>query len=557
MGCPCGKTQANSQAQSSTGGGPISTEQAENRFQTKKKFQKEWERVHRDSIHDLTSIFPLATILNTQDIHKVYTFDGNQKELGSGHFGIVRRARLKIEPNKVYAIKSIDKTKLKGNMSLLRNELDLLRFSDHPNIIQFYEIFQDNKTFHFVMECCEGGDVTSYIEKNGPLTEQPTKWIIFQTLLAINHLHSCGVIHRDIKPDNFLFKAKSLESPIKLIDFGLSKKWEPQSSKLKTILGTPYYVAPEVLEKKGYDYKCDVWSTGIMMFVILAADFPFKGANQMGTFEKIKKTQYSVEDYENVSKLSPEGKEFLSKLLEKNPEKRYTAREALRDPWFDSINMRLNEVGRSKLTPEVLRRFHDFRAESRFVKETIRLLVMIHDDTKEVSDLRDAFFFIDTLNNGVIIGPEIKNAFEELGRPISESEIDEIMQSLELRIKGVVTYTEFITACIDSSFYQNKAYLLEAFNRFDINHDRFIHFGDITDCFTRFGIDMPKEEVIKMISDADTNMDKKISFEEFVALMGGNMHAGSRNSNSIRNMSNPLHSKTEEVEEVNSRLQGD
>lgn len=295
----------------------------------------------------------------------------------------------------------------------------------------------------------------------------------------------------------------------------------------RTILGTPYYVAPEVLEKKGYDYKCDVWSAGIMMFVIMAADFPFKGANHNQTFEKIKKTQYNVEGFDNTSKLSPQGKEFLSNLLEKNPEKRYSAREALRDPWFDDINMKLNEKGRTKLTREVLTRFHDFRTNSNFVKEVVRLLVMIHDDTKEVNDLKDAFFYIDVLNNGVIVGDEIKKAFEEMGRPITQEEIDDIMQSLELRIKGVITYTEFITACIDSSFYRNREYLLEAFNRFDINHDKFIHYGDISDCFTRFGIDMPREDIMKMISDADTNQDKKISFDEFVVLMGGNMHTGS------------------------------
>ena len=536
MGCICSK-QKGIGAGSSQVLESLPNEAAIN-LQTKKEFQLEWEKNNKDNgVQDVTSILPLVKTLGSQDIFKVYAMDLTNSDIGSGHFGVVRKAKLKSEPTKVYAIKSIDKSKLKGNMALLRNELDLLRFSDHPNIIQFYEIYQDARSFHFVMECCEGGDVTSYIENHGALSEEPTRLIIFQTLLAINHLHSCGIIHRDIKPDNFLFKSKSIDSPLKLIDFGLSKRLSPHSQKLRTILGTPFYVAPEVLDKKGYDYKCDVWSAGIMMYVLLASDFPFKGVNQTKTFEKIRRSKLDLESHTNTNSLSEVGKHFIHKLLQKDPEKRYSAREALRDPWFDDINLRLNEAGKSKISKSLLTRFHDFRTESIFVKEVIRLLVMIHDDTKEVNDLREAFFYIDALNNGLIVGEEIKKAFQEMGMNIDEYEIEEIMSSLELRIKGVITYTEFITACIDSSFYRNKSYLREAFNRFDINQDKFIHFDDISDCFIRFGVEMPREEIIKMISDADLNKDKKISLQEFEIMMGANMHTGS--TGSIRQISNP------------------
>ena len=246
---------------------------------------------------------------------------------------------------------------------MLWNELDIFRVLDHPNIVQFYEIYQDGACFHFVMECCEGGDLAGHLEKHGPLSEEQTKEIIFQALLTVNHLHSCGIVHSDIKPDNYLFKTKHADSQIKLVDFGLSKRMQADSPNLKSILGTPYYLAPEVLEQQGYGYKCDVWSIGVMMYVLLAADFPFKGPSQAETFEKIRMKKLDLEDHEGPYCLSKKGKEFIFKLLDKNPENRYSAREALRDPWFEDITHEMGVRGRSKITPRLLRRLRDFRAE--------------------------------------------------------------------------------------------------------------------------------------------------------------------------------------------------
>ena len=234
-------------------------------LKTKKQFQKSWEAKHRSPKADMVSIWGLSIAM--QDIYNVYEFEN--KEIGAGHYGVVRRAHLKINPKSVYAVKSIKKEKLKGDIELFKNELEMLRFSDHPNIIQFFEIYQDNKYFHFVMELCEGGDITGRIENGQPFSEEGAKRIIFQMLLAVNHLHSCNIVHRDIKPDNFLFKKKEINSPIKLTDFGLSRKIVP-GSKLHSLLGTPFYVAPEVLEKKGYTEKCDLWSIGVTMYLLLS-----------------------------------------------------------------------------------------------------------------------------------------------------------------------------------------------------------------------------------------------------------------------------------------------
>ena len=228
---------------------------------------------------------------------------------------------------------------------------------------------------------------------------------------------------------------------------------------------------------------------------------------------------------EQLKRLSERGAAFMAGLLQKDPNRRFTAREALRDPWFDDLNTLYNERGKKVINRTLLDRLRSFKSESRFVKEVVRLLVMIHDDSEEVKELRDAFFYLDVLNNGVINSDELKEVFTKQGYSISDSEVSQIISSLEVRTHNVLTYTEFVMGCIDSSFYTNPKYLLEAFHRFDINQDNYISFGDISDCFSRFGVEMPPEEIHQMMAQADLNHDSKISFDEFKQLMSANLHS--------------------------------
>lgn len=491
----------------------------ESELRTKKDFQRMWEKQNVNLQTDVTYLWGIS--IPMQDITQVYIF--NKKEIGSGHYGSVRKAKLKIDKGKTYAVKSVEKKKLKGDITLLKNELEMLRFSDHPNIVQFYEIYQDKLSYHFVMEVCEGGDITTYLEKKGAIDEPLAKKIIFQVLLAINHLHSCGIVHRDIKPDNFLFKSLDPESPIKLIDFGLSKKYQI-GNKMTSVLGTPYYVAPEIIDKRGYSEKCDIWSTGVMLYLLLVADFPFRGKNHAELFEKIKLGEYSLKASPQILALSATGKSLLAKLLDVDPNRRLSASEALRHEWFDDLNIEMNERGKKRINQQLLDRLRSFKRGSPFSREVIRLIVMIHEDDPRVMELKDAFFYLDVLNNGVINKDELMKIYLELGESPSEKEMEEIIDSLELRTIGVITYTEFVTATIDSSFYSEDSCLEEAFTRFDVDQNGVITEKDITDCFSRFGILIDRQQALKMTEEFDIYKDGKITKDEFYKIMKGDFH---------------------------------
>ena len=200
------------------------------------------------------------------DIREIYKF---KDLLGRGHFGTVRSAYRRFEkaPHKLFAIKSISKKNLSINhLNDLIKEVDIISSLDHPNIIKFYETYNDNYYFHIVMELCRGKDLLSRINK-GINDEKIIATIIMKILHSISYCHSKGISHRDLKPENIIFESPDIDSDIKLIDFGLSKKFK-SSEKLHSLLGTPYYVAPEVLTKN-YNEKCDLWSVGIITYLLI------------------------------------------------------------------------------------------------------------------------------------------------------------------------------------------------------------------------------------------------------------------------------------------------
>ena len=210
----------------------------------------------------------------------------------------------------------------------LRQELLILSITDHPNIIKLYESYEDELYLHLVTELCTGGDVCERILRKGSFSEHEASRIMKQILGAINYLHSCRIIHRDLKPENFLYETIDSDD-IKICDFGLSKIAE-KNSRMKTVVGTPYYIAPEVLTRV-YNKSCDIWSIGIFMYFMLIGKFPFRGGTMQSVINKSNKGLSDLH-IEKIDKISDSAKDLIKKMLILQPEKRITLKEIMKHP---------------------------------------------------------------------------------------------------------------------------------------------------------------------------------------------------------------------------------
>ncbi|OMO95461.1 hypothetical protein COLO4_15871 [Corchorus olitorius] len=256
------------------------------------------------------------------------------EEIGRGRFGIVFRC-VSLDSGESYAVKTIDKRKISAGDSLdtqcLFNEPKILSLvSSHPNIVHLHNFFEDDFHLHMVLDLCPvSQDLYNLIVDNGTLSESRARPIISQLVQAVAHIHKLGVVHRDIKPENILFDSKG---SVKLTDFGSA---DVAVEGLEGVVGTPYYVAPEVLGGKEYGEKVDVWSCGVILYIMLAGFPPFYGETVVEIFEAVLRgnLRFPSRVFQSVS---PAVKDLLRKMLCKDVTRRFSAEQVLRHPWITS-----------------------------------------------------------------------------------------------------------------------------------------------------------------------------------------------------------------------------
>ena len=261
----------------------------------------------------------------TIPISKEYTMG---KTLGSGAFGTVRLAIHKAT-KQTRAVKVLKKSE--QDMELLLREVEILSKLSHPNIMQIYEVFQDKTSFYIVSEYCKGGELFDILSKKGSLSATETAHIIKQVLSAICYSHKNNIVHRDLKPENILLDDNTKEMLIKIIDWGCAVSFST-GKKLSEADGTAYYIAPEVL-KESYDEKCDVWSVGVILYIMLCGYPPFNGTTDDEIFDKVKigEFDYPKEEWDHISK---DARDLVAHMLTVDPKNRYSAVECLAHPWF-------------------------------------------------------------------------------------------------------------------------------------------------------------------------------------------------------------------------------
>ncbi|XP_025424052.1 calcium/calmodulin-dependent protein kinase type 1 isoform X2 [Sipha flava] len=303
--------------------------------------------------------------------------------LGTGAFSEVRLAVTKEQPKEMYAVKIIDKKALKGKEDSLDNEIKVLRRLTHPNIVQLLETFEDKSKVYLIMELVTGGELFDRIVQKGSYTEKDAAHLIRQVLEAVDYMHEQGVVHRDLKPENLLYYSTDEDSKIMISDFGLSKIED--SGVMATACGTPGYVAPEVLAQKPYGKAVDVWSIGVISYILLCGYPPFYDENDANLFAQILKGEFEF-DSPYWDDISDSAKNFIRQLMCVDADKRYTCREALAHPWI-SGNAASSKNIHGTVSAQLKKNF----AKSRW-KQLMNAISMVHKMQRlamNVSDVSD------------------------------------------------------------------------------------------------------------------------------------------------------------------------
>lgn len=307
--------------------------------------------------------------------------------LGTGAFSQVRLAESK-ESGNMYAIKIIDKKALKGKEDSLENEIRVLKRLDHINVVKLLEAYESRTCVYLVMELVTGGELFDRIVEKGSYSEKDAADLIKQVLSAVAYMHEEGVVHRDLKPENLLYYSPDADSKIMISDFGLSKMEE--SGVMATACGTPGYVAPEVLAQKPYGKAVDVWSIGVISYILLCGYPPFYDENDANLFAQILKGEFEF-DSPYWDDISDEAKDFIRSLMCVNVEHRLTCHTALEHCWITgkqserNIHATVSEQLKKNFAKSRWRQAYNAIAVSRQMK----LLALSSRTSRENSSERD------------------------------------------------------------------------------------------------------------------------------------------------------------------------
>ena len=431
--------------------------------------------------------------------------------VGSGAFATVKKVVHKLT-NQTRALKIIKKSEEEDQKNLIR-EVNILSKLVHPNIMQIFEYYEDETFFYIITEYCAGGELFNELIKKGSFKEIEASFIMKQIFSAVSYIHSNNIVHRDLKPENILLDTEEGKNIIKIIDWGTARYFD-KNKKMNRISGTPYYIAPEVI-MGNYDEKCDIWSCGVIMYILLCGYAPFNGETDEKIFEKIKLGKYTFPKKE-WDYVSSEAKDLIKHLLEYNPKKRYSANDVLKHHWMikGNINVKIDK----SFVLHSLVNMKKFHAERKLEQAALTYIVNNLVSKKEKNKLLEVFQSFDTNKDGVLSKKEILNGYKKI-MPFEDAtkEVEKIMNTVDIDGNGTIDYNEFVLATINKTKLLDKEKLEQTFKLFDKDGNGFISKEEIEEVLGTSVID--SKELDKMIKEVDKNGDGQISLVEFKEMM--------------------------------------
>uniref|UniRef100_A0A0E0K7C5 non-specific serine/threonine protein kinase n=1 Tax=Oryza punctata TaxID=4537 RepID=A0A0E0K7C5_ORYPU len=461
-------------------------------------------RSHQQALSSPTAVLGHAT----PALRELYSVG---RKLGQGQFGTTYLCT-EVSTGAEFACKSIAKRKLLSpeDVEDVRREIQIMHhLAGHGSVVTIQGAYEDTLYVHIVMELCEGGELFDRIVERGYFSERKAAEITRVIVGVVEACHSLGVMHRDLKPENFLLKDRAREASLKAIDFGLSVFFKP-GQVFTDVVGSPYYVAPEVLCKH-YDPEADVWTAGVIVYILLSGVPPFWAETQQGIFDAVLRGALDF-DSDPWPTISDSAKDLIRRMLRSPPKDRLTAHQVLCHPWVCEHGVAPDRP----LAPAVLSRLKQFSAMNRLKKMALRVIARSLSE-EELAGLKEMFKAMDTDASGAITFDELKEGLRRYGSNLREAEIRDLMDAADVDKSGTIDYDEFIAATVHLNKLEREEHLLAAFAYFDRDGSGYITVDELEHaCRDHNMADVGIDDIIR---EVDQDNDGRIDYGEFVAMM--------------------------------------